>query len=260
MKRKIILFFIVFPILVFSQKKDSEGLRLYNLGVEYFKENKIKEADSCFTKSVELEFFLNTYYNLAMCKKKLNDMEKYCYYVEILRYWNDQESKNLFDSECIRVDSFFVDSNMRKADASSYVFKIKYISSNYTPTREFIKSDREGKVSLKYRMSETDTIYWILPDETEVKELKDQFLIKINKSIIYPKYERRNNISGMVSLSFNVDKKGNISNIVKRGSYFEGFGLEAERVINLIGNFGIVKFENKSINYRITLPINFKLK
>ncbi len=191
MKSKTIFLFIVFPILVFSQKKETEGLRLYNLGVKYFSENRIKEADSCFTKSAELEFFIDTYYNLAMCKKKLNDMAEYCHYVEVLRYWNDKESRNLFDSQCIRIDSFLVDSNMKKAEVDSYVFKIKYISSNYTPTKEFIKSDHEGNVLLKCRMTEADTTYSILPDEAEIEYLKGVFLLKVEKAIVYPKFEKQ---------------------------------------------------------------------
>ena len=87
------------PFLASAQKNKS-ALKLYKLGVESFNNKDYKTADSLFTKSVELEPYPNTYFNLASTKKKLGDNCGFCNYIEMASKLGDEEASELFSSRC----------------------------------------------------------------------------------------------------------------------------------------------------------------
>jgi protein TonB len=84
----------------------------------------------------------------------------------------------------------------------------------------------------------------------------------ITAKLKYPQQEKENGVSGMVYLSFTVDKSGKIKDVVvERGvKYGPNLEKEAQRVISLMPEWkpGIYKGQTVSVRYR--MPINFVLR
>ncbi|MGE0636698.1 MAG: energy transducer TonB [Bacteroidia bacterium] len=84
----------------------------------------------------------------------------------------------------------------------------------------------------------------------------------ITAKLKYPQQEKENGVSGMVYLSFTVDKSGKIKDVVvERGvKYGPNLEKEAQRVIGLMPEWkpGIYKGQTVSVRYR--MPINFVLR
>jgi protein TonB len=84
----------------------------------------------------------------------------------------------------------------------------------------------------------------------------------ITGKLKYPQQEKENGVSGMVYLSFTVDKSGKIKDVVvERGvKYGPNLEKEAKRVLSLMPDWkpGIYKGQTVSVRYR--MPINFVLR
>lgn len=80
--------------------------------------------------------------------------------------------------------------------------------------------------------------------------------------IIYPEFERQNNIQGTVYVSFIVEKNGTISEIkVDRGvNGGANLSTEAIRVLQYLKQFSPALMGSKPVRYRYRLPIRFILK
>ena len=88
----------------------------------------------------------------------------------------------------------------------------------------------------------------------------DEALFKfIAHNVMYPDYERENDIQGRVVLSFIIDTNGAISNIEVKKSASKGLDAEAIRVVKLLPKFKPGKQQGKPVRVTYVLPIMFKL-
>jgi hypothetical protein len=124
----------------------------------------------------------------------------------------------------------------------------------------------------------------VQPDKLAVYELGASAMYKtIGKNIKYPASARKENSSGIVYVSFSVNKKGTVKNVKaeRRGDHLletvvvVGYGnnttskkaveanedlkTEAVRVVGILGKFIPAQNDGKAVSSGFTIPIDFKL-
>lgn len=83
----------------------------------------------------------------------------------------------------------------------------------------------------------------------------------IGKNLKYPAMADRKNVSGIVNVSFVIEKDGTLSTIKTQGPKI-GYGLEEEavRTLKMSGKWNPGKIKNKSVRSKYLLPIKFSPK
>ena len=84
----------------------------------------------------------------------------------------------------------------------------------------------------------------------------------IEKNLKYPKDAKKNKVESKVTVLFEIDKNGKVTNIKVRGKQTEFKSLfeeEAKRIISLLPNFIPATQRGKMVKVSYAIPINFKL-
>ena len=84
----------------------------------------------------------------------------------------------------------------------------------------------------------------------------------VKKHLKYPKEAKKNNIESRVSVHFEIDKNGKVTNIQARGKQTEFKSLfeeEAIRIISLLPDFIPATQRKKPVAVKYAIPITFKL-
>jgi TonB family protein len=85
------------------------------------------------------------------------------------------------------------------------------------------------------------------------------FLSYVGNSVVYPDYERANNIQGRVILSFIVEANGKTSNIKVLNSVSKNIDKEAVRVIKDSPNWIPGTQYGRKVRTSYAIPLNFTL-
>ena len=250
----------------FSQKK-SEGLKAYDLGVIYFNQEKLKEADSLFEISAKLEPNADVFYNKAMVNKKLGNFTDYCYNLSYAIHYGDRESYKLFSCDCIKVDSFYVTESYKKADSDKYFYKLRFIKASFNLTQEFYKYDNKNQLLLSYEIDKNnDTSYthfskniW---DSLIINQIYNPSYFFIQKNIKYPEAEKEAQIQGKVFIQFYINKNGKIEGpkVIKIPAGGINLATEALRVIKILPNYKPVMFNGNNVKMKVIMPFIFRLQ
>ncbi len=96
--------------------------------------------------------------------------------------------------------------------------------------------------------------------EKRVTCAEEKMLRFIYENIQYPAIARENGVSGLVVLSFVVEKDGSISNINILRDIGAGCGDEASRVVSLMPKWNPGKQRGRPVRVQFTLPVRFKLE
>lgn len=262
MKFKQTLAFFLFSISFYGQQK-SIALVNYELGVKYFKEGKLVEADSFFTLSIASEPNVDSYYNKAVVNKKLGNFKTYCECIENAANYEDKEAKDLYKSDCVNIDTFFVTENYKKASAENYFYKLKYVKSRYTNHQEYFRYDNKNNIDLSYEITNNDTAYTKFP-KNFMDSLYSAIMPILNRVIItqiaYPQAEKELGISGTVYLEFYFDKRGVTGDIKILRAPAKNLAIEAARVIKLLPTINPIVYQGKPVKVKFITPVKFTLK
>ena len=264
MKKNITILLSFIFLNSFGQKK-SDAIQTYDLAVNYFREGKLREADSLFTISLQLEPNVDTYYNKALVSKKLDKFNEYCINLEYAKWHGDSEAGKLFNSDCNSFDSIFVTEDYKNATAESYFYKLKFVKSKYSSHQEFYRYDFKNLLNLAYEINNTDTSYIKLPKAIE-DSITANIMNPINKihrtNMKYPQAEKEMGIAGTVYIQFYVNKLGQTENIKVMRAPTGGSGLTKEvlRIMQLLPNFKPLIYQGNPINLKLILPVKFTLR
>jgi protein TonB len=127
--------------------------------------------------------------------------------------------------------------------------------------------DTKGKVDTANTLALVPTGDKLKPENNDVQKFVDvmpefngnvyQF---INDHIKYPQGAVDNGTSGLVVLSFIIEKDGSVKNINVLKGIADGCTEEAIRVVNLMPKWKPGKNHGEPMRVAINLPVNFKLK
>lgn len=153
-------------------------------------------------------------------------------------------------------DSFYVNGNIVNGHMQGTWKGIRLDSSFYF-SEQYTKSKLDSGMSydlhgnnFRYNVAMTNCFFGT----------SDRDLIKfMHENIVYPAYERENDIQGRVLLKFIIDTSGLISNPSILKSPSSGFSKEALRVVNKMTNWKPAILRGQKISIECKFPINFVL-
>jgi protein TonB len=138
------------------------------------------------------------------------------------------------------------------------------VGDNY-PTEEKIVTDEFTDEAIPFQVVEQIPLFKNCKT-VEKKEQMNCFYEEmekhVKKHLKYPKEAKKNNIESRVSVHFEIDKNGKVTNIQARGKQTEFKSLfeeEAIRIISLLPNFIPATQRKKPVAVKYAIPINFKL-
>jgi protein TonB len=87
-------------------------------------------------------------------------------------------------------------------------------------------------------------------------------LEEIYKSIVYPELEKEQQIQGVVTVAFVVEKDGRVTNVevVREVPGGKGLSREAEKAVKKLKPFNPAKMNGRPVRLKMNLPIKFTLK
>ena len=121
----------------------------------------------------------------------------------------------------------------------------------------FCKSETVKPLTLAE--TEKDTIMTTVEEPPKFPGGYDALKNFIAENIQYPETARNSGISGIVYVSFVVEKDGSIGDIMVLKSIGGGCDEEAVRVIKLMPNWMPGKQKGQNVRTKFTIPINFNL-
>lgn len=133
---------------------------------------------------------------------------------------------------------------------------------------ESIEADANTEIQVFSQVEEAPTIeefadpnelFVIVEQQPEFPGGMNALMAYLAKSIRYPAFEAENGIQGRVTLSFVVERDGNISDIQEMRSPSEGLTKEARRVVQNMPKWQPGKQRGKAVRVKFMLPITFRL-
>jgi periplasmic protein TonB len=125
----------------------------------------------------------------------------------------------------------------------------------------YAQKNNQGTINVK-KIPANDLIYEVV-DQMPVFSGGDPALINfIQKNLTYPQSAKENGRSGMVAVSFVIERNGSINDIMilKGMESCPECNLEALRVVRLMPAFNPGKKEGVPVRVKFYLPIRFVLK
>jgi hypothetical protein len=283
MKQLILFLLIILSFDVLSQdinkiQKDFNDATLSYEKGDYF------TADSLFTEVIHEYPNKGAFFNRALSKKGVGNMNAYCQDLQIAALLYEENAMKLVCEECYRIVTNYYDKENQLTTEKDYKFKevikiMKYdtliyvrktsksgilkseeiinefvIKKNKKDTIKFVENGKE--VSYKYNRSDTT--------KTNVKDPEfiggNTALMEYMQSVMkYPKRAKRNEVQSSILIYFEIDKNGYVVN-VKPLQFLElGFTEEAVKAIVYMPRWKPGTKNGKPVSVKFTYPIKFKL-
>lgn len=152
------LLLFCFHLNFFCQQK-TPSIQLYDLGNIAYAAKDYRKADSLFTLSLKLEPYPDTYFNRAVCRKKLNDIKGYCLDMKGASKMFDKEAEKLYQKDCVKIDTILTKDGDRPARLNDFEIAEFYTSYAYKSSIEYEKYNKNSNLILSYELNNLDTIY-----------------------------------------------------------------------------------------------------
>lgn len=110
-----------------------------------------------------------------------------------------------------------------------------------------------------YRVKAGDTVYTVVEKPAEYPGGMKAMMQYLQSTVRYPADARQSGIQGSVFTSFDVDKKGKISDLTTVKGVSPDIDAEAFRVITAMPPWQPAHVRGKAVKSRFVLPIKFKL-
>lgn len=259
MKSKLFfLFLFLFSQNFFAQKKDKSEL-LYDQGNIAFANKDYKTADSLFGLSLQLKAHPDTYFNKAMCLKKLNNFEGYCVNLGGAMNMGDNEAKKLYNTQCIRTDTL----KGREMIADTIIKSIKLVTNYlYNGNVEYEKYDLDTNLLSSFYILKNDTVYnYHKAINFTEPPSSDSSIMHMIKKTRFADLVREKTLTGKITLSVIYDKKGRIESI-KTISSTTGLISENELINELykLPQQSVATLEGKKVKYSNVISILYAKK
>ncbi|HMT28525.1 MAG TPA: TonB family protein [Bacteroidia bacterium] len=237
------------------------AIELYNKGLEYYNQKDYVEANSFFSKAIEIYSWPDAYYNKASANYKLNDIKSYCINIKHAADLGDEESQIAYKKKCISIDTIYrnIDSLVSSKEQAAF-YEVITVEPHLNQMR--YEQYVNDTVIVGYQINKSDTIYSCHPD----MDLPDfpggeSGLVKfLSDNIRYPAYSRENGITGTVFVTFVIDKNGKVTGArILRGISIDANN-EILRVVNKMPNWKPGVCNGNSVNFQFNLPVKFSLR
>jgi TonB family protein len=112
-----------------------------------------------------------------------------------------------------------------------------------------------------YGIDGNDTLYYKLSSMPLFNKGVGSILKFLGKHLVYPDYERKNNIEGRILVKFDVTVEGKINNvrILENNVGSKNFENEANRIIQMFPDWSPALFDGEPVEMSVTIPFSFIL-
>lgn len=244
-----------------STKDEADGY--YKQAVKSFKAKEYKLADSLFTRSLELEKHPDAYYSRAVCRNYLGDRCGYCVDLNAAAQMGDKDSKKQLQKDCVTKDSLIITGELPQKEWASKQSKKVTKRTECLKFSEVLFYNDSNRVILAYEYADGgDTLFSNCEQIPTYIGGTSAMYNHITKNIQYPASARIQGISGKVFIQFKVLSNGLAQDyeILKGVKHCFECDMEAVRVIRSIGHWYPAKHQGRAVNFRMILPINFKIQ
>lgn len=257
--KKYILFtaFILFSITLFGQTKSSDNN--FNLGVAAFQAGNYEKAITYFTASLDESLTTNCMVNRAITYYYLGDTCKFCSDLNMAYRFGDTTAAKLFKENCGASKIVYdIPESIKSAYQLAEYIEITYHKCDDDSTAILFFKDKGQTMSEDISSSYADvyTIVEVMPEFPGGDESLKEFLAK---NIVYPEKAMKYDIQGTVYVQFIVNKNGNIRNALVLRGIGGGCDEEAIRVVKSMPNWKPGTQNEKPVNVKFNLPIQYSL-
>ncbi len=236
-----------------------ESKELYDQGNIAFSQKEYKKADSLFTLSLLILPHPDTYYNRAVCRRKLNDFSGYCTDLGASAGLNDKDARRIYWRECAKSDTIFKKNNAEIANRTNFDTAELFLTYTYNSNFEYEKIDNQENILISRIKLNNDTIYrkceQVQPPQFD--RGMNGILTFVNINSKFAEYVENKNLYGKVYVALMIDETGQVfdSKVL--------FGLKDNSTLELAESFFKMPlwkpalFNNQKIKYQISLVINF---
>ncbi|MDF2447616.1 MAG: TonB family protein [Bacteroidota bacterium] len=239
---------------------DVESKGLYDLGNIAFSEKQFDRADSLFTLSLKIWPHPDTYFNRAVCRRRMNDFSGYCIDLSAAANMNDKESYRLYCKECAAIDTIFTKANQEKGTIQDFEFASFITQYKYNRNSEYQKYNKRGELCLSYIIMGYDTIYLKSQDVSSAiyaggNESIAEF-IKTYSS--FYKIVTQNKKSGKVDLALTIGSNGKVTRVKVLLGLRDGSSDTLARTLYKLAHFEPAKYRGREVKYQSFLTVEFK--
>jgi TonB family protein len=209
-------FSLAFTLLIVSlglAQSKSKAVKLYDAGNEAFASKDYHIADSLFTLSLDLEPHPDSYYNRAVCRRKMNDFKGYCLDLEEAAELNDHEAGKLYWKQCAKRDTAYKKENGDTASAKNFDVKECIVSYRYNTDFTYDKNDKEGRTILSKARIDNVVFYRACKAVKGAiyKGHSDSLIKYIKTQTDFMEKMKKNHWAGMSMLDIRVNEKGKVA-------------------------------------------------
>lgn len=221
-----------------------------------------KEADSLFTRSIELNPLKNTYYKRALGREKAGNKLGFCEDLAAASELQHHEARKKFLDQCGSLDTNYftrTDLIIDKARAQKIVVSYHIASfhkdMNFQYDRYYLPVNADSFIDI-------DTNEVVKKPDQEAEFPGGVFALYqyISRELRYPAEARDAGLSGKVVLGFIITTTGAIKNIEVIHGMPNCFGCdqEAVRVIRTLPRWKPAKKSGEPVHTYFSIPINYK--
>lgn len=233
--------------------------KLYDLGNIEFSKKNYDRADSLFTESVKLVPHPDTYYNRAVCKKRMNDFGGYCTDLAAAANLKDVESYRLYCKECAKIDTLFLNALNEPATIKDFDIAIFTTNFKYNTNSEYEKYDNEGNILLSYIIMGNDTIYLKSKDVKEASYNGGNKAIEdfIKTKTTFYEHINKNKLSGKVNLALTIGSNGKIRRVKVLLGLRDGSSDSLAKALYKLEAFQPAKYNNRDAKFQQQISVDF---
>lgn len=239
---------------------NDESKELFDSGNIAFAKLDYEKADSLFSLSLKLMPHPDTYYNRAVCRRKMNNFSGYCVDLGGASNMGDKEAYRLYCIECAKIDTLFTKNTNEPATRKSFEFVTFTTNYKYNTNGDYEKYDRAGNMLLSYIIMGSDTIYL---KSNEVKsaaysggniaieefiKTKTSFYSNINK----------NKMRGKVNLALTIGTNGRIKRVKVLLGLRDGSSDSLARALYALAPYEPAKYNGKDVKYQSHISVTFE--
>lgn len=238
---------------------NDDSKKLYDLGNEFFAKKNYEKADSLFTVSIKLIPHPDTYFNRAVCRRRMNDFSGYCTDIAAAANMGDKESYSMYCKECAKIDTVYTSQSNELVSKQDFEFATFITDYKYNTNRDYEKYDRAGNMILSYIIMGIDTIYLRSNNVTDpvysggYAAIEDYIKTKTN----FYNHVNSKKMQGKINLALTIGNNGKIRRVKVLLGLRDGSSDSLARALYSLMPFEPAKYNGVNVKYQSQISIDF---
>jgi tetratricopeptide (TPR) repeat protein len=239
-----------------NQEKLNNYQKYYSAGLMDLYRKDFEKSIVNFSNALQILKHRDAYFNRALAYNRIGNKSGFCKDLDEARILGDKDADSLYCLKCIKIDTFYLDSNGANTSPNNSVVIYHretslYDSSVYNKT---YKRDSLGFYTLPLY---TYKFLYVIVDKPEIVQPKYTLSKnQIENLIIIPPIIREQYYSAKAKCTFQIDKDGNVYNIKELEGTKKFNSLVAKKIMKL-GKWVPASYNGEYVDVVISIDINY---